>query len=121
MPAIETANRKQKAVLWAASGHDDYGEPKVNSAVELSVRWTEGREETTDAQGEVVSYDATVRVDREIAVGSVLWKGKLADVPSPTSDLFRVVARKTVPDLKGRDFERIVFLKRLSESLPTLN
>jgi len=104
-----------------ASGFfDDEGQVTINAAVELDVRWEEGRKETLDPKGNVIAIDATVVVDRDIVVGSIMWEGALADVASPPVDLYQVVTRSKVPNVKGRKFRRTVGLMRYSDSLPTI-
>lgn len=123
-PALESDCREQTALYWAVNGFDNYGNPKVDSRVELSVRWEEVDTETLDALGNTVRVDASVVVDRDIAPGSVMWLGAIADIAgtaeSPGVDLRTVVSFKKTPDIKGREFRRVVLLGRLSDTLPTL-
>lgn len=120
MPAIETSDCHQKAVLWAATGVDGYGNPIVSAAVEIDVRWEEERRESIDAFGNPIALDASVVVDREIAIDSILWLGELIDLPDPPTDLKKVVSRSAVPDVKGRSFRRKVSLVNFSDELPTI-
>lgn len=121
MPPLETACLKQKAVLWMADADkfDTYGEHKVTaSKVELKVRWEEGNTEAIDPQGNVISVDAKVVVDRQIRIGSIMWEGCLKDVAATPVDLYEVVTRNSVPDLKNRHTRRVVGLRRYSNELP---
>ncbi len=120
MPAPELADRKQKAVLWAASGVGDYGEHKVTAATQLNVRWEEKRREAVGALGNSIAIDATVVVDREVAVGSIMWLGKKDDLATPPVDLKEVVDYQEIPDVKNRKRRRVVLLVRYSNELPTL-
>ena len=118
MPAIETSDLHQKAVLWTTSGFDDYGDPTIGSPVELNVRWETGQKESLDSQGNTIALDSIAVVDQAVAVGSVMWLGALADVPSPATDLRSVVGYSEIPDLKNREFRRTVSLMKLSNELP---
>lgn len=125
MPAPELANRKQKAVLWPAIEvgvrNDDYGDHKVSSdKVQINVRWEEKRREAVGALGNSIAIDATVVVDREIAVGSIMWLGKKDDLATPPVNLKEVADYQEIPDVKNRKRRRVVLLVRYSNELPTL-
>ncbi|MHC4686853.1 MAG: hypothetical protein ACYTEW_21465 [Planctomycetota bacterium] len=120
MPTPESSDRKQKAVLWAATGFSDYGRHKVSDPVEIKVRWEERRREFTDANGNTIAVDASVVVDREVAVGSIMWLGKKADLATPPVNLKEVVGYGAIPDVKGRKIRRTVLLTRYSNELPAL-
>lgn len=119
MPALETLSRCQKAVVWDADEPDSYGRMGVGTAREITVRWVEHRRQGTDAQGNTISYDATVITNERIEVGSAMWLGKLADLPASPTDVFRVVAYDETPDIKARNTSRQVSLVRLRDGLPT--
>lgn len=127
MPAPEQTNRYQKAVLWMASGTDDYGQPKTVAPVEIRVRWITKRTQVNDPQGNAVSLDATAVVDRKISPGSVMWLGEYADFlgtgsgsASDDTELHEVKTYDETPDLKGRLVYRTVGLARYRDALPTL-
>ncbi|KKN70648.1 hypothetical protein LCGC14_0429210 [marine sediment metagenome] len=120
MPPIETISRHQKAVLWAANGFDDFGEPKVDAATEITVRWQEGLQEAVDPNGNTIALDAVVVVNQDVTVGSIMWLGKKDDLASPPVDLKQVVSFSKIPDVKGRVFRRKVGLIRYSNELPAL-
>lgn len=112
--------RFQKAVLWTFAGYDGHAEVKVNAAAEIDVRWEEGRRQVLDADGNNIAIDAMVVVGREIAVDSIMWLGALADVATPPVNLMQVVTKKSIPDVKAREFRRTVGLVKYSNELPTL-
>lgn len=118
MPPIETAGRHQKAVLWRADGFDAYGNVLLLDAHEIDVRWEEGRKEAVSPDGSPVAIDAYVVVDREVPIGSVLWLGALADLPSPPTNLKRVEFYLDVPDIKGRISHKTLALMKYSDDLP---
>lgn len=117
---LETTARKQYAVLWAASGYDNDGEETVSAGIEIDVRWVFGEVEGTDKRGTPDSLDATVVVDRVVETGSIMRLGRLSAVPSPPTDLYRVVNYNETPDLKARNYRREVTLRRHKDDLPTI-
>lgn len=120
MVAPEVADRKQKAVLWAATGHDNFGRVTIAAKTEIRVRWVEKQQEGLNDKGEKIAIDATVVVNREIAVGSIMWKGALDDVADPPVGLKQVIAYNETPDIKNRKVRRTVLLMRYSDQLPAV-
>ena len=120
MPAIETADRHQTAMLWPASGQGDYGKHKVTAPIQIKVRWEDRQSETVDSQGNTIGTNATVVVDRVIAVGSIMWLGKKDDLADPPVNLKEVVDYSAIPDVKGRKTRRVVKLVRHSNKLPAI-
>ena len=112
--------RKQKAQYWAANGVDGEGQPKVDTRIELDVRWEEGKSQAVSALSNTVEYDAVVWADRVIPIGSVLWKGTEEDLPATPTDLRTVVDYIEIPDVRNRSVERVALLQRQSNTLPTL-
>lgn len=117
---LETSDLKQTAVLWAATGVDDYGEVELAAYVEIDVRWETGKRETIDAQGNTIAVDSTVVADREVAVGSIMFLGDYDDYTNGTDTVFRVVDYKEIPDVKNRQVRRVLSLMRQSNTLPAL-
>lgn len=122
MPSHTIRNRKQDAVLFTKSGYDAFGKPTVSDTpTKLKVRWEDRNEEVTDPQGNTIGTEATVVVDRAITIGSVLWKGSYDDLPddlSTLTDLKEVVTYSETPDVKGRNFRRVVRVVRYKNALP---
>ncbi len=121
MPQLETDCLFNNAVLWMASANvfDGYGEHKVTATkVQLDVRWEERNTEAIDPQGNAIAVDALVVVDRKITIGSIMWKGCLVNVAVPPVNLYEVVTRNSVDDVKGRNTRRVVGLRRYSNELP---
>jgi len=121
MPQMEISDLHQRAVYQAANGFNNYGEPKVDAAVEICVRWETRRKEITDSDGNTIALESNAIVDREIKVGSTLWLGELTDYPSPPTDLRRVMTYTEIPDVKNRIARRTVGMIKLSDTLPDLN
>jgi len=133
MPDIEVDALCQLALLWEASGFDDYGEQKrAAQSVEINVRWVNTQTQRLDPDGNTVAVDAVVAVDREIAVHSIMWEGGYADLWaedagtgtgtgsewSPAGDLMEVVSSHTAKDIKGRAVRRELGLKRFRTTMP---
>ena len=118
--SMETDYRTQKATYWAKAGDNDYGEPTVSAGIEISVRWEQSKEDGLGNQSNSIPYDASVVVDRVIAVGSIMWLGKLLDLPTTTTDLFQVADYDEIPDIKGRKYRRVLKLLRYGDTLPTI-
>ncbi len=122
MTSLQTRNLNQKAQLWAQSGHGDDGQATVAARKELKVRWSEGRTQSVDQAGNIIAVDATVVVDQDVTVESIMWlgsEGGMATDP-PTSGLMEVLTFNKVPNVKGRKFRRVVGLGKYSGTLPDL-
>lgn len=124
MPPLETMDRHQDAVLWAATGAaNHYGEPLVGSPVDITVRWVNQQREMLDPQGNTVAVDATVVAAQEIPIGSVMAEGTLADwlgtgSGEEPSGRMQVKAESWALDLKGRITRREYGLMRFRDSMP---
>ncbi len=111
MPSMETADLRQCAVLWPATGHDEYGQPTVGEPVEIRCRWVKKSQQVPDAQDNLVTVDATVVVCRKVEVRSNLYEGTLADyltlgTSGDREALVEVVTFSETPDIKNRFHRR---------------
>jgi len=113
--------RPMKAVYWAFSGYDAYGEPTVTTPVELDVRWEQGLAEEITPNLQPTAVDATAWVDRDVTVGSMFRIEALVDTPGTADEILEVVEFQKIPDIKGRLFERVVLLRKYKDSLPTVS
>jgi len=120
MPSPEVASLKQRAVLWTPNGVNRFGENTLAAPVEIRCRWEETTGERIDPQSGAIKSTGSIKVDRVIPVDSILWLGKLVDVPSDPKDLRQVISFNQIPDIKGRISERSVTVMRLSTALPTV-
>lgn len=123
MPYPEQDYRFQKAQLWTRRGDDEYGVPLIAARQELTVRWENKQRQMISPSGQPIAVDATVIVVCDVAMGSIMWEGCVADLPDdgiPTSGLMEVVAFDNVPDVKGRVFRKTVGLKRYTDKLPEI-
>lgn len=99
-------------MLWPlAVGANNYGEDRVGAPEEIMARWEYG------------SHDSNVFVDRQIDLGSILWRGTLADYEASSalpSGLVQVVEYMEVPDIKNQRAERSVLVKKwMNRLVPT--
>ena len=119
MVSVECGGRHQKAVLWEATGFDNYGQPVVGQPEEVLVRWDEADAESPDA----IAINATVVMPRRVAEGSEMWLGSLDDYGAQATPptRMRVVSRSSVQDTKGRKVHHTVGLARLSAAAPNLS
>lgn len=101
----ETANLKQKAVVWLCHGvYDGNGEPVLDDPIEINARYETSDNSTSGPTSKQINTNGTVFVDREILVDSRVWYGELADLPG-TFDVFtaeKVLNYTAIPDIKGR-------------------
>lgn len=121
MPPLETTDRKQYAVLWEFTGQDSYGQPVVMQPVELLVRWLDKITQVADPTGNTVQSNAQIITGRSIALQSILWKGRLRDLPSPPyTGLHLLIGDNTTPDIKNRNQRFEYSLMRWKQQLPTV-
>lgn len=113
-----TAHRHQSAVLWRYGGTNDEGQVVVYDPIQLTVRWDETRQDVLNPlSGQMVTKVANVVVDQEIALGSILWLGLLADIGS-ASDFRQVIEYRETPNWNKTLIRRVVGLMRFGNSLP---
>ena len=111
--SVETQDLNQNAVYYAANGFDGNGDPSFATGLDKKVRWEYTAEEfITDPLGNPLSFTVKLFVDFDPLEGSRYWKGLLADVPSPLTDLYIAVGKKEIPDLDGLEFQRTILLAR---------
>lgn len=123
MPAPETSDRWQKALLWAKLRNDGHGDPVRDEAIELSVRWVNSRRDVNDGTGNRISLEAEALVDRKVRIGSLMWLGTLDEWPGTgiginDEELMVVVSYEEATDVKGRIACRIVGLAKYRDALP---
>jgi hypothetical protein len=123
VPYPGQGNLNQRAVLWRVVGQDGNAQPVVsNVAVGIPCRWDDRRRTVQGPDGTPIAVDATALVDREIAVGSAMWKGDVPDLPDtqiPDRDVFVVVTYTPEWDWRGVDCTHEVALVKAGNTLPT--
>jgi hypothetical protein len=114
---------RQYAVLWTVTGRDRYGNITVAAPVEIRCRWLEGQEEALDEHGNDIALDATAHVDRLIAPDSLLWLGRLKDVPITFGPLLGTLMQArtyyATPSVKARRVRHKVGLIRYKDTPPS--
>jgi hypothetical protein len=122
MPAFETMDLYQRAVVWRriAEVTDAHGEILVEDGEEIAVRWVWQYGEALDPAGETIKWDAGVVVAEDIPDGSIMWPGELGDVGGTAVDLYQVIGRFTTTSINNRWTRRTLMLMRYSDDLPTV-
>ena len=119
---LETDDLPHFAVLWPAlpdAATDGNGRLRIGNHVDdIPTRWRLGQRSSTAAFNHNVTADATVVVDREIPVGSIMWKGQFANLPSPLKDLYEVIDYRETDDVKGQNKRRVVTVTKFKGVLP---
>lgn len=116
----ETDFLNQKAVVWDHTGYDSAGDTIVSHPRQIQARWEFRRQQLIDENGAPIAVDATVFVDQEIAVDSIIWKGAIEKVPDPIKKLYIVVFYEETPDINCDEFERILGIKKFRDKLPEI-
>ncbi len=70
-----------------------------------------------DRKGNSVDIEARVVVAQDVPIQSLMWKGCLADWTGE-GDVMEVVGKATDPDIKGRNYRRLLLLRRFRSALP---
>lgn len=127
MPDQTICDLFQRAVLWPALGTDKYGGVTVDIAEEVDVRWKWGFTNMTDPKRGTITVDATIRVDRDVAIDSLIWLGSLDDLSGAAgpmlqtpSGLCQVKAIKVCPDIDNRSVGRTLGVIRYKGPLPSV-
>ncbi len=122
MPSFEIRDRTQKAVWWARTGTNRFGQPVVGSPVEIKARWLDKRSERRQPDGSTVTIEGTVILDREVSDGDILWKGGMDEITDPghvpLSGLMQVYSFNSTPDIKGRNTRYEATFMRFNDVLP---
>lgn len=121
MGQIGTLGLTEKAVLWqmGVGNADAYGRERVGPETEIDCRWEEDKNLSRSGNASTEQVVATVDVDRAIAVGSRMWRGKKVDRPPAFNGTLRkVVSYHEVNDVKGIETRRWVTLAKVNDTLP---
>ena len=114
---LGTDNLNQKAVLWLKTGvnqfnQDTYGEPE-----EIPCRWEDRDDQVKLDSGELINATARIMVAQVIPLESILWLGKLVDLPDYPSDLHEVVLTRNTPSLDGMNYQRTIVTQRFAGTI----
>lgn len=131
MPAFETMDRNQHAVLWQRKtlngrpASTRHGKPLVNTPADVMVQWDDSYTQGRDAKGNKVDADGTIFWTGPVAIGSMFWLGTIQQATSQALDagsaieLLEVVYVNITPDLKGRVASYEYGVKRFTDQIPT--
>lgn len=119
----ETKDLKDHAVYWEATGLDRRGRVTIteDGPIDIKCRWEEMTRQTLDGKGDPITISARVAVAIDIPDNSILWHGRLVDLPAdgtPPSGIMRVMGRERSPDIKSRHVRRVLTLTRHNAELP---
>lgn len=122
MPFEGVRGLVHKAAYWQCVGRDINAQAVLSAnPIDLNVRWDDTHRQVADADGNLIAIDATAVVDRDIPIGSVMWKGSIQLMPGsaqmPDRDVFEVVMFNNVPDFRGRFTYREVNMIRKRDSV----
>lgn len=120
MPAPETNDLLDPAILWRYSSKDDYNRPINRPYEEVMINFSLKRRQSTDAKGSVISYDATATTGETYPIDSILWIGELKDMPESPTPLYQVKGYSEMSDVKNRETKYKADLVRYTDTLPTI-
>lgn len=123
MPAFETLDLKQDAIIWLRVGQDRYGQPVLSQPQEIKCRWLVDLGQSADPQSNTVQGSGKMIValnEHDVPNGSIIREGKICDVPTPADKLFTVILVDGIPDLKNRNQRTTLSLMKYSDTLPTV-
>ncbi len=107
----------QTAVYWSPSSVDGWGVQTFADPVEVSVRWVEKTEMFIGGNGKEQISSAVVLLDQDVEEEGYLFLGDLDDLdsgqeadPMTANTAFQIRAVKKVPDFRGSNFLRKVWL-----------
>lgn len=117
---LETTGLGSWAVAWEQSaGADSFGRDRIGASIELPARWelvTSLSSSNTEGSRRKV---ATVDVDRELPVGTIMWEGRKADYAKcKLKNLYEVTACDKCPDVKSRHSRITLTLTKFKGKLP---
>lgn len=105
---------RQTAIYWALSQVNEYGDLTHAAPVEIKCRWDTMRSTKFDDEGNPVTYDSQVFVDRDIDVNGYLMLGELTDLGGdtlpPPADARRVKRYEKFGNFRQSETFRICML-----------
>ena len=120
MPSIATMERNEYAVYWETIGLNKFGKPTISPPIEIRVRWENSKSTMIGKDRQPLAIDATVVVDRELVDDSILWLGKLEDLPTTPSNLMQIKTLTSVTDIKGKHTRRVAYASEYGNTLPVV-
>ncbi len=120
MPQLEVCDLQQYAVLWRVTGQDRHGKQVVSSPVQIRVRWVLNDTQVVDPFGNTVASAGTVIAAVDIDNMSLMWLGRLKNLPSPPTNLHQLIKANTTPDIKARNTRFEYNLMKFSDKMVTV-
>lgn len=124
---LETHGLYDCAVLWAKrsgrDGIDSLGRQVLSDAVQIPCRFQYITRLGQNVQQSVDLVVAKMQVCQIIPTESIVWDGKLNELPADLStitNLMIVLDQERVKDIKYREEFRLVTLGRYNDTLPTI-
>lgn len=118
---VEYAGQTDPVVLWTSTGrYDSLGKQLLNSPIEINVRWEDNTMEFATLHATQTQCAAVMMVSRDIPYGSIVWRGRLADLPATPTPLYQVSTRITAPDFKSKYSQRDIMLVEFPDVLPSV-
>lgn len=119
---LETDDLVAWAVVWPVNPDaraDEYGKQRIGAPTEVAANWTgKVRRKSLGPQSDAESGSATVYVACKVAVGSIMWEGKLKDLPPKGRELFEVSDYSYMDDVKHRERRHWVTVAKFKGELP---
>lgn len=115
MASLLKRARRQSAVYWSqATARNDFGARTYADPVEIMCRWDDEVKQVKNPNGEVVTSNASVLVDRDMKPGDMLALGELDSsmtVPSDSGvNAIEIIAMSRIPPLRRGDTAYIAHL-----------
>ena len=118
--SMEDDDRHDKAVYWEATGKTDkFGNALVLAPVEIDVRWENRATQVMGRDHKPIAVVAVLVLGQDVPVGSIFWKGELADVAS-ASDYLQCEVYTDTPDIKGIEHRRLAYVVKYGDKLPSI-
>lgn len=123
MPPLETYDLHQDAIYWEKLGDNRFGEPRLDSPVDLKVRWINARADLMGPEGNNISVDATVITNQDVVIGSIMRQGTIDDYTGTgtaldVDEVYTVAAFAKIPSLNNKYYYRSVGLVKYGSRIP---
>ena len=119
-PQLEDKCLTEHAVVWPIDERPGrYGDARVGPRVQIRARWELDLSLVPDVLARNEGATGIVDVQCKLDIGTIMWRGKLKDVPlDKIRELYRVVGFSTIPDIKGIATKFTAIVAPHSEELP---
>jgi hypothetical protein len=109
---------RDTAVYWEREEVDEFGKPVYAGPIPIRCRWVDKSEQYLRKDGRTLVSKSVVYVDQDLVEGSVLFHGRVEDVPNELFDEplqegfggWEIQAVSKLPNRKNTKFLRKVML-----------